>query len=409
MLSKRFGVCGNSHTGFPDRVYSQRVGLGWLRALVLDDASYEAMLNQVPNDTNVAAVITGQSGPLANDFWSAGWRERYTTYIQNFCSQFYRKVRLIEFTNEWDFWDNTDRADKAAELAILGTAICKEYGILGVLGSVASGTWKEQLAQAIARVDEAEQRLGYRAIHGFAFHPYMSYVQRESGAPTFTVPSDVDGTPTDSWERLSDKVREAIRIAGGRSCAVTEIGIKVGDAGGLEQQSLYVHGVFQDELSQLSPLELLMATYFCWTDMNGAPDERGPNAFGLVSEGGSLRPAYNAAIYQFQNTPVVDIPVARLIAESNPRRIPDPPDQPPQPTGKVSVPDAHSMRWRAIVPNAPYNHDFGFERHWRKPDNAWWGSPITEMERTLEDGRPLRVFANACVAYNADDTTEVLE
>jgi hypothetical protein len=412
MLAKRFGVVGNPHTGFPDRVYSQRIGLGWLRALVLDDASYEAMLQQVPNTTNVAAVITGQSGPLANDFWSDGWRDRYTTYIRDFCEQFNRKVRLIEFTNEWDFWSNADRADKAAELAIIGTAICKEYGILGVLGSVASGTWKEQLAQAIARVDEAEQRLGYRAIHGFAFHPYVSYVQREEGSPTFIVPSGADGTPSEGWERLSAKIREAIRIAGGRPCAVTEVGIKVGDAGGLEEQSLYVHGVFQDELARLSPDELLMATYFCWTDMNGAPSERGRDAFGLVSEGGNLRPAYNAAIYQFQNAPTVNIPVERLLLESKPARVPDPtPPDPPQPptNTRLTVPQAHAMRWRAIVANAPYNHEFGFERHWRKPDNAWWGSPVTENERTLEDGRPVRVFANAVVAYNADDTTEVLE
>jgi hypothetical protein len=281
-----------------------------------------------------------------------------------------------------------------------------------VLGSVASGTWKGQLAQAIARVDEAEQRLGYDAIHGFAFHPYMSYVQRENTTPTFVVPANDDGTPRVGWERLLDKVRDAIAIAGGRPCAVTEVGIKIGDAGGLDKQSLYVHGVFQDELSKLSTDELLMATYFCWTDLNGAPSERGMDAFGLVSESGVLRPAYNAALYQFQNETVVDIPVARLIADSKPARVPDVPVVVPPvvvPPAQVTVSQAHSMRWRAIVPNAEYNHDFGFERHWRKPDNAWWGSPLTEHERTLDDGRPLRVFANAAVAYNADDTVEVLE
>lgn len=74
----------------------------------------------------------------------------------------------------------------------------------------------------------------------------------------------------------------------------------------------------------------------------------------------------------------------------------------------IPVADLHQMRWQAVVHNAPYHHDYGFERHWRMPDNAWWGSPITELEYTLEDGRPARVFANVVVAYNGDDTIEVL-
>jgi len=414
MLSKRFGVAGNPHTGYPDTTYSRITKLGWLRALVLDDGTWASMLNSVPQSTNVAAVITGQSGPLGNDFWSDGWRERYTTYITSFCEQYYKKVRLIEFANEWDFWDNDDRAEKAAELAIVGTDICKAYGILGVLGSVASGDWTNQLARAIHVIDLAEKKLGYKVIHGFAFHPYASRVERSGeGGDGFQVPNG-------DWPRVSDKIRQAIQIAGGRAVAITEGGIKVGDAGGLRQQELYVHGFFQDELSQFTPDELLMATYFCWSDNNGSPGEQGVNGYGLLGENDRPRPAHNAATYQFQNEIAVDIPVSRLIAQSYPAPItpdvpkPEPPVVvPPQPPVQVprrlTVPDAHSMRWRAIVPNAVYNHDFGFERHWRARENAWWGSPLTESESTLEDGRAVRVFANAVVAYNADDTVEVLE
>ena len=77
MLAKRFGIAGNVHTGYPDLVYSRTVKLGWLRSLVLDFGSWEAMLQQVPNDTCVAAVVTGQTQGLNNDFWSDGWKERY--------------------------------------------------------------------------------------------------------------------------------------------------------------------------------------------------------------------------------------------------------------------------------------------------------------------------------------------
>lgn len=415
MLMKRFGIVGNPHTGYPDGVYAKSVGLGWLRALVLDSGSWEAMCDQMPATTNVAAVITGQSGPLNNDFWSDGWRERFTTYITEFCERFYKKVRLIEFTNEWDFWDNTDRAEKAAEVAMIGTQICKQYGILGVLGSVASSDWKNQLATACSVIDRAEAALGYKAVHGFAFHPYMSRVQRDGGNG-FTVPDA-------GWERLRDKVREAIDIAGGRPIALTELGIKVGDAGGVAEQALYVHGAFQDELAAFGPDELIMAAYFCWTDMNGAPSERGDHAFGLTGEHGQLRPAYNAALYQMRNAPVVDVPVSEWLAAS---RAPEasheqpaspggsnggtPVETPPPPPQTLTEAQAHELRFRAITPSAVYNHDFGFERAWRKPENNWWGSPITEGEYTLEDGRPLRIFANAVVVYNpGEDTTEVLE
>jgi hypothetical protein len=65
-----------------------------------------------------------------------------------------------------------------------------------------------------------------------------------------------------------------------------------------DKHALYVHAAFEDELSKFTPSELIMASLFCWTDMNGAPNERGNDAFGLISESGMMRPAYNAFLYQ---------------------------------------------------------------------------------------------------------------
>jgi hypothetical protein len=374
------------------------------------------MYNQVPTNsgTSLAAVITGQTQGLDNDFWSDGWQQRFTECVTEFCERFYKKVRLIEFMNEWDTWDNDDRNDKAVEIGVLGTAICKRYGILGVLGSVSGGDWINELGRACTKLDAIESQVGYSVVHGFAFHPYVSSVERDDGS--FEVPNG------EGWQRLRDKVRQAIDISGGRACAITECGIKVGDAGGEEQQALYVHGTFQDELSVFSADELLMATYFCWCDQNGAPSERGPSAFGLIDAQGKLRQAYRAALYQYQNAPVVDIPIDRLLSESQaPSQPPiEPPGtiEPPQPVeppvqipgkGSLTIEEAHQIRWQAIVHNAPYHHDFGFEKAWRQPDWAWLGAPLTENESVLEgDGRPLRVFANAVVVYNPDGTLEVL-
>jgi len=35
--------------------------------------------------------------------------------------------------------------------------------------------------------------------------------------------------------------------------------------------------------------------------------------------------------------------------------------------------------WRALRPNATYNHDFGFERSWRGQYTAW-GYPMEDVE-----------------------------
>lgn len=419
MLTKRSGVCG-SQNGYPDRTYMQQTKLGWLRSLVVDFSTFEAMYNQVPQGTNIAVVITGETQGLNNDFWSAGWRDRYTAQVTEFCERFYEKVRLIEFMNEWDFWGNEDRITKAVELAIVGTDICKRYGILGVLGSVASSNWVSELAQASSILDDMEQATGYKVVHGFAFHPYVSYVERTGD---FVVPGH-DAQPDEGWVRLSDKVRSAIQVCGGRTCAVTEVGIKIGDAGSEEQQAIYVHGVFQDELALLTPDECMCMCYFAWCDQNGAPSERGNDAFGLIGEQGNLRAAYRAALYQFINTPVVDVPVFRLLEGSqapqesetggNPPQDETPPTTETKITTGQEVPtmttlaDAHQLRWQAAISHAPYHHDFGFETAWRATANRWWGSPLTADEGTLDDGRPFRAFSNCVVAYNADGSVEVL-
>jgi hypothetical protein len=43
---------------------------------------------------------------------------------------------------------------------------------------------------------------------------------------------------------------------------------------------------------------------------------------------------------------------------------------------------AWSSLWRAVRPNATYNHNFGFERSWR---GQWqdWGYPLEDNEITI--------------------------
>jgi hypothetical protein len=78
----------------------------------------------------------------------------------------------------------------------------------------------------------------------------------------------------------------------------------------------------------------------------------------------------------------------------------------------------HEKRWGAYalpkLPTLPvWNPEFGFEGAWRKPENAWWGSPLTVAEDKLDTGDgtdPLaaRVFANAVVIWRPGSGAEVL-
>ena len=71
----------------------------------------------------------------------------------------------------------------------------------------------------------------------------------------------------------------------------------------------------------------------------------------------------------------------------------------------LTLEDALAIRWRAVVADAIFNKDAGFEQAWALPENTWWGAPLTQAEDTIVvDGeeRPVRVFANAIVAWLPD-------
>jgi hypothetical protein len=71
----------------------------------------------------------------------------------------------------------------------------------------------------------------------------------------------------------------------------------------------------------------------------------------------------------------------------------------------LTLNDALAIRWRAIVSDAIYNPDAGFEQAWALPENTWWGAPLTQAEDTIQlDNQqyPVRVFANAVVAWTPD-------
>lgn len=81
----------------------------------------------------------------------------------------------------------------------------------------------------------------------------------------------------------------------------------------------------------------------------------------------------------------------------------------------------HAKRWAAHalpkLPAAPEFHpEWGFEGAWRKPENSWWGSPLTVYQDQLDEGNGLsasdmpaaRVFTNAVVIWRPGSGAEVL-
>lgn len=87
----------------------------------------------------------------------------------------------------------------------------------------------------------------------------------------------------------------------------------------------------------------------------------------------------------------------------------------------LTADELHAKRWAAYamptLPEAPvFNAEFGFERAWRKPENSWWGSPLTVHEdlytpdpTTNAVTFAARVFANAVVIWEPGAGASVLD
>ena len=87
----------------------------------------------------------------------------------------------------------------------------------------------------------------------------------------------------------------------------------------------------------------------------------------------------------------------------------------------LTADELHAKRWQAhalpTLPTAPEFHpEWGFEGAWRKPENAWWGSPLTVQQDRLDEGQGLaeadmpaaRVFTNAVVIWRPASGAEIL-
>lgn len=391
LKGRRTGVVITPNTQRPTTEWMVQYRLGWIRSLCYDLDGFEAMYNDVPDGTYIFATLNGESEGINNDFWSDGWELRWAGLIASFCERFHGKVKAMEFLNEWSFWNEQDRANVAARCAIIGTAICRQYGILGFVGSVADEHWRDSLQQVYDLIRLEEAAAGRILVHGFILHPY---VKRSGKVPP-------------GWEEtVAGALKDARAIVGNRLVAATEAGLKLSDVNGsVTSQHEYVYSMFRSdvdtvdgprgELYKLLPTECLMIGYFCWSDDVGSPGEHGEHGFGLLDEEGNQRMALQAFETTCAEAPVESLPDVESIEN---------PDSSGGGEGPVtmSATEALERMWRMHQPNAVFRPGWGIEKEWMLKYHQWGSVVFFDDEVQIEYKGALyngRFFANAIVIW----------
>lgn len=289
------GLVVNARNAAPERSEVTALGLtaGWVRTIVYDFDSFEALLNRLDDVTGVCALLNSETDGVGGDY--SGWRDT----VQRFADRFRNRVDMVECGNELDLlgipamigadfphprdmlrWQailpghHTDPTRQrisplsAANLVRVASPILREAGMLVALTSVAGPNWVEYLRSTATMVGDAADVAN--------LHPYG---QRMDGFPN-------------GWG--FGEYRDAIQTAhdvSGLPVVVTECGIKVGDAGGEQGQAEYVRRWI--EITKALPSDVLgFAAYFCWADAIGGPSEHGDQAFGLRDDAWRARPAW---------------------------------------------------------------------------------------------------------------------
>jgi hypothetical protein len=252
------------------------VGLlqGWVRCLVTDVEQFDRDLQSLgwPSSVRLCALLEGQTQGVGNDF--AGWRST----IRNFAPSFQGRVHAVECANELDIWHlqppigdpNPELTPAfAADVVLTASPFLRAAGMQVIAPAVASGRWFDYLAEMTDRMGDAADLQ--------AFHPYGKKIENHP--------------PHAEWEELTDAVGRAREIAR-RPLALTELGVKVGEAGGPAGQAEYVRRLF-GLMHQQPPGAVEFFCYFAWKDGIEVPGE---GVFGLIEAGGRWR----AACREFQ-------------------------------------------------------------------------------------------------------------
>lgn len=261
------GICVNARGALPDWRELQTLGLsnGYIRSIVynLDEfaAAVRPIKAQLPS-VKICALLNSETDGVGDDY--AGW----VGVVREFSSRLAGVVSAVEAGNELDSLGV--EVAQAAHLARSASPLLRAAGMKVILTSVAGPNWVDYMRRLAT------------ATQGYAdFSNLHGYGQRAAGFPQ-------------GWGfgELSDAIQTANEVSG-LPVALTEGGIKVGDAGGVDGQAGYVRR-WVSLVQSYSEARVPFGAYFAWRDDVGAPSERGDQAFGLRAEDGTPRPAWQA-------------------------------------------------------------------------------------------------------------------
>lgn len=218
-------------------------------------------------------TINNQCEEVGGD-WS-GWNDaifRFCITIQEQSAQ--DQILFLGCGNEFDiYWHNSNKVDVppefAADIARRASRICRQFGIKVAPTSVAGPEWVNYLTTL---ADLVRDDVDY-----FDIHPYG---QRPNGW--------YDGR---HWMHgdLEDVIQQ-VKDIGQKPVVCSEYGVKIKDAGSEYEVAEFLYAASDCQQS----LDIAYMSWFAYSDLVGAPNERGGDAFGLKSDTDVQRPAWFA-------------------------------------------------------------------------------------------------------------------
>jgi hypothetical protein len=325
----QFGIVCTPRS-LPPKGEQASLGVSWTRSILYSLDEIPLLLDQVGPSGRLILTLNNENSTVGPT-WS-GWENALHTI-----ASYGRRIAAVECGNELDGYWARNPADCppefGADLVRRANAILAPAGIDTLIASVVGPKWQDWLGQTVA--------LCHDQANGAAFHPYG---QRPDG---FKAPGWGFGDLRVAITRAHELAKLPIWL--------TEIGVKLSDAGGEDGQADYARCMVQT-VASLGADVVPAACYFAWRDDVGTASEQGANAFGLRRPDDSPRPAWMA--YQQAVAAVAPAPTPQ------PEPIPDPAPEP-----ALSARDA---AWRdlwqsATAPPAPvpFNPSAAFYRYWQ--------------------------------------------
>lgn len=280
------GLVANARGYWPSRSEFEALGVGGVRTLVYSNNDLDVALQDVPQGVKVVALLNSEHEDMHGSY--GPWLET----VDAFATRFAGRVHAVECGNELDLLE--DPPELGARLVREARPILEEADMLTLMSSVAGPEWPAWLQRA------CDLSRGW--YDGVCAH---FYGQRP------------DGFKTKPW--FHGELRDAIETAYGiadKPVWLTEMGVKIGDAGSETFQADYLRKAFAT-VESLGRDVVPAAFYFAWTDAVGAPHERGDQAFGLRDVQMRKRPAWYA--FASLGTPVKEpLPVATSVWGGDP-------------------------------------------------------------------------------------------